>query len=153
MKQESVQRSIVRGRTKKSGNLDTIQRVFLNSVAYTLSSMATPSTSEPASPDTSTDRSLAQTDKPVTPLRCFTGAAIASGIATILYFLTQSIIQTFASKPLPTSNVTAVNISIAVRTLVMGLSTLATAIFAIAAVGLVALGIQLFIQQARKPSA
>ncbi|MBI4782443.1 MAG: DUF3082 domain-containing protein [Oscillatoriophycideae cyanobacterium NC_groundwater_1537_Pr4_S-0.65um_50_18] len=90
---------------------------------------------------------------PPTPLRCFTGAIIAGGMASALYALTQSIIQAFAHKPLPTGNVTATNIAVAVRTLVMGMSALATAIFAIAAVGLVALGIQLLIKQIRQPSA
>jgi Protein of unknown function (DUF3082) len=91
-------------------------------------------------------------EAPPTPLRCFTGAAIASGIGSALYFLTLSIIQSFADKPLPTGNRIAVNIGTAVRTLVVGMSTLATAIFAIAAVGLVALGIQLLIKQFRQPS-
>ena len=89
---------------------------------------------------------------PPTPLRCFIGALIASGFATALYSLTQSIIRAFANKPLPSGNVTATNIAIAVRTLVMGMSALATAIFAIAAVGLVALGIQLLVKQLRQTS-
>jgi hypothetical protein len=38
------------------------------------------------------------------------------------------------------------NIAVAVRTLVLGMSTLATAIFAIATLGLIALGIQLLLQ-------
>ncbi|NJR66111.1 MAG: DUF3082 domain-containing protein [Leptolyngbyaceae cyanobacterium CRU_2_3] len=87
-----------------------------------------------------------------TPLRCFTGAMIAGGIATLLYSFTQSIIQVFAHKPLPTGNPATTNIAVAVRTLVMGMSTLATAIFAISAVGLLALGIQLLIQQFRRPA-
>ncbi|MBW4658207.1 MAG: DUF3082 domain-containing protein [Drouetiella hepatica Uher 2000/2452] len=89
---------------------------------------------------------------PPTPLRCFVGALIASGFATALYSLTQSIIRAFANKPLPSGNVTATNIAVAVRTLVMGMSALATAIFAIAAVGLVALGIQLLVKQLRQTS-
>jgi Protein of unknown function (DUF3082) len=86
-----------------------------------------------------------------TPLRCFTGAIMAGGISTLLYSVTQSIIQVFANKPLPTNPTTA-NIAVAVRTLVIGLSTLATAIFAISAVGLVALGIQLWVKQLRQPA-
>jgi len=89
---------------------------------------------------------------PPTPLRCFTGSLIAGGLATALYSLTQSIIQAFAHKPLPSGNVTTTNIAVAVRTLVMGMSALATAIFAIAAVGLVALGIQLLVKQFRQTS-
>ncbi|MBD2460938.1 DUF3082 domain-containing protein [Oscillatoria sp. FACHB-1407] len=80
---------------------------------------------------------------PPTPLRCFVGASISGAIATALYFLTISIATTFANKPLPSGNATALNIAVAVRTLVVGMSTLGTAIFAIATLGLVALGIQL----------
>ena len=104
-------------------------------------------------PDSSSaDSPKNQPETPPTPLRCFIGAAIASGIGSALYFLTLSIMQSFANKPLPTGNRIAVNIGTAVRTLVVGMSTLATAIFAIAAVGLVALGIQLLIKQLRQPS-
>lgn len=81
------------------------------------------------------------------PLRCLSAALISGGLAVALYFLTSSIAQTFANKPLPSSNLTAVNIAIAVRTLVVGISTLATAVFAIVAAGLVALAIQVSVRQ------
>ena len=114
--------------------------------------MATP-TPDPAAADQAIASSpAAKPENTPTPLRCFMGAAIASAIGSALYFLTLSIIQSFADKPLPTGNRIAVNIGTAVRTLVVGMSTLATAIFAIAAVGLVALGIQLLIKQLRQPS-
>ena len=87
-----------------------------------------------------------------TPLRCFLGAIISGSIGTARYWLTQSIVAGFANKPLPTGNYIATNIAVAVRTLVMGMSALATGIFVIAALGLVALGIQLLIQQLRQPS-
>lgn len=99
-------------------------------------------TSEPVS-------SVTRGEVPPTPSRCFTGALISGGLAVVLYFLTQSIVQVFAGIPLPTKSRIAVNISIAVRTLVIGGSTLATAIFAIATLGLVALGIQLLWKQSR----
>ncbi|MBD1870821.1 DUF3082 domain-containing protein [Oculatella sp. FACHB-28] len=104
------------------------------------------------SPDSSQQNKNSAGETPPTPLRCFTGAIIAGGLAFLLYLLNQAIIQGLAAKPLPTSSVTATNIAVAVRTLVIGLSTLATAIFAIAALGLIALGIQLLIQQLRQPS-
>lgn len=81
------------------------------------------------------------------PLRALTGALIAGGFAIALYFLTASIAQTFAAKPLASTNPTAVNISIAVRTLVVGLSTLATTIFSVIAFGLLILTIYALIQQ------
>jgi hypothetical protein len=85
---------------------------------------------------------------PPTPRRCFTGALISGPMAYGLYLLTHSIADSFANKPLPNGRI-ATNIAIAVRTLVVGMSTLATAIFAIATLGLIALGIQLLFQ---KPS-
>jgi hypothetical protein len=61
--------------------------------------------------------------------------------------LTASIAETFASKPIHSTNPTAVNISIAVRTLVTGITTLGTFVFAFAAFGLFCLGIQLIFQR------
>ena len=81
------------------------------------------------------------------PLRCLTGALISGGFAFALYLLTSSISQTFAGKPIDSTNTTAINIAIAVRTLVVGLSTLATAVFSLVTVGLVALAIQISVQQ------
>lgn len=81
------------------------------------------------------------------PLKSLTGTLIAGGFAIACYFLTSSIAQAFANKPLASTNPTAVNISIAIRTLVVGMSTLATAIFGIIALGLVAVTIQSSIQQ------
>jgi hypothetical protein len=86
-------------------------------------------------------------DVPPTPLRCFTGALISGVLATALYFLTTAIAQSFAAKPISSGNITAINISVAVRTLVVGMSTLATAIFGITALGLIALGMQLLIKR------
>jgi hypothetical protein len=87
------------------------------------------------------------------PVQCLSASLFSGVFATGLYFLTSFIAQAFANKPLPTSNVTAYNIAIAVRTLVVGLSTLATAIFGIVAVGLAALAIQIIIQQLKNKSA
>ena len=76
---------------------------------------------------------------PPSPIRCLTGALISGGFAFALYLLTSSISQTFAGKPIAATNPTAINIAIAVRTLVVGLSALATGIFSLVTVGLVAL--------------
>jgi len=115
--------------------------------------------SDPSSEPSAQAQNSASSDKPnqakptSTPLRCFTGAAIAGGLAAALYSLTLSIVQSFANTPLPArDNYIATNIAIAVRTLVMGVSVLGTGVFAIAALGLVALGIQLVVQQLRQPS-
>ncbi|GAB4381081.1 MAG: hypothetical protein Kow00121_38690 [Elainellaceae cyanobacterium] len=109
-----------------------------------------------SSPQSTSPASTASQDnrlKQPSPQNCFLGALIAGGIASALYLLTMSIMQTFASKPLPSGNYLATNIAVAVRTLVTGVAVLATSIFAIAAVGLVALGIQLLVKQLRQPSA
>lgn len=84
------------------------------------------------------------------PLRCFGGAIVAGAIAFALYLLTSSIAQTFANKPLPSGNATAINIAIAVRTLVVGMSALGTGIFGLAALGLAALGVQILVKRLTK---
>lgn len=88
---------------------------------------------------------------PPTPLRCLSGALIAGGLAIALYSLTASIAQTFAAKPIHSDNQFTVNIASAVRTLVVGMSALGTGIFGLVALGLVALAIQVFVQQLTKP--
>lgn len=80
-------------------------------------------------------------------LKCFSGSLLAGSIALLLYRLTTAIAQSFAAKPITSENSTAISISIAVRTLVVGMSTLATGIFGIAALGLIALGIQTLFQR------
>lgn len=81
------------------------------------------------------------------PLRCLTGAMISGGLAIALYSLTSSIAQSFASKPPPASSMIVLKIAIAVRTLVVGVSSLATFIFAFVTIGLVALAIQVSFQR------
>jgi hypothetical protein len=92
--------------------------------------------------DSSTSSSV-----PSTPGRCLRGALISSGLAFAMYSLTQSMIQVLAGVPIPTKSTFAANISVAVRTLIVGGCTLATAIFAFATVGLLALSVQLLIRQ------
>lgn len=86
------------------------------------------------------------------PLRSLTGAVIAGGFAFGLYKLTQAIATSFATKPLSSTNPLALSISAAVRTLVVGASTLATGIFAIAAFSLVLLALQVAFQPKKTKS-
>lgn len=86
------------------------------------------------------------------PMRCFMGALISGGLTFALYSLTASIAQAFAAKPLSSTNTLTINIAVAVRTLVVGVSALATGVFGLVAVGLVALGIQIIIQRLTKSS-
>ncbi|WNZ21564.1 DUF3082 domain-containing protein [Leptolyngbya sp. NK1-12] len=111
-------------------------------------------TDQNPTPVTPAERSLGSSTAsssrvPTTPGRCLRGAAISGGLAFAMYSLTHSIIQVLAGVPLPTKSTFAANIAVAVRTLVIGVSTLATGIFTIATLGLIALSIQLFIQQAK----
>lgn len=72
---------------------------------------------------------------------------MAGGMGTALYSITAAIAQNFASKPVHSNNPAVVNITAAVRTLVVGIAALGTGIFGIVAIGLVALAIQLSIQK------
>ncbi|MGB3293099.1 MAG: DUF3082 domain-containing protein [Phormidesmis sp.] len=85
-----------------------------------------------------------------TPLRCFTGSLSAGVFSLLAYRLMLSIAESFANKPVISSNPAVVNISVAVRTLVVGMAALGAGIFGIAALGLAALGIQLLFQSLRK---
>ena len=57
------------------------------------------------------------------------------------FLVTRSVIGNFASNP-PTGNAFAIRIAITVRTLLMGISTMATAVFGMIAIGLLLLGIK-----------
>ena len=82
------------------------------------------------------------TEKKTTPLRCFLGSISAGILALIPYYLMTSIVETYATKPVISDNQIVVNITVAVRTLVIGVATLATATFGLVAIGLFLLGIQ-----------
>ena len=88
--------------------------------------------------------------KNVSPWRCWLGTLISGSLAIALYLLTSSIAHTFAAKPIPSTNPLAMNIAVAVRTLVMGIAALGTGVFGLVALGLFALGIQILVQRLRK---
>ncbi|MGK7876205.1 MAG: DUF3082 domain-containing protein [Xenococcaceae cyanobacterium] len=88
--------------------------------------------------------------KKITPWRCLFGATISGAFAIGLYFMTTSIAQTFAAKPIHSTNPIVMNISVAVRTLVVGITALGTFVFGLVAVGLVALAIQLSVQSLKQ---
>ncbi|MFE4108323.1 DUF3082 domain-containing protein [Almyronema epifaneia] len=97
------------------------------------------------SPKLQTDRAIAT----VSPWRCFLGSLVAGGLGWLLYRLFSAIALTFANKPIASTNVTAINIAAAVRTLVMGIVALGAGVFGVAALGLFALGIQITLQRLR----
>ncbi|MGD1948689.1 MAG: DUF3082 domain-containing protein [Leptolyngbyaceae cyanobacterium] len=91
--------------------------------------------------DTSADRQT------VSPLRCFSGSFIAGTLAILVYRMMIAIATTFANKPVTSDNPTVINLSAAVRTLVVGSVALGAGVFGIAALGLFLLGIQLIIKK------
>lgn len=111
--------------------------------------MTDPAPSNPTPKNSPSDAPDTSGYVPPTPGRCFRGAAISGGLAFAMYSLTRSIIEVLAGIPLPTKSAVSANIAVAVRTLIIGTCTLGTAIFAIATLGLIALGIQLLIQNRR----
>lgn len=107
--------------------------------------MTNPTPTEKTKPE-STEKDSDQTS----PWRCLMGSAIATAMSVGCYFLTSSIGQSFANKPIQSHNITVIKITVAVRTLVVGISTLATSIFGLIALGLIALAVQLSIQKLKK---
>ncbi|MEB3310677.1 MAG: DUF3082 domain-containing protein [Snowella sp.] len=90
--------------------------------------------------------------KEVTPLRCLVGSTMSGALALGLYSLTSAIATTFATKPITSDNLLVIKIGSAVRTLVVGVASLATFIFSFVAIGLILLAIQLIIQRFTKPN-
>ncbi|WP_036487979.1 DUF3082 domain-containing protein [Myxosarcina sp. GI1] len=89
-------------------------------------------------------------EKKITLLRCWTASILSGGLATAIYFLMMSIVQTYANKPVTSANPVVVNLTVAVRTLVIGMAALGTGVFGIVALGLFLLGIQVAIQNLQR---
>ncbi len=108
--------------------------------------IVSPKTASPktASPETTGTAAVRQ---PPSVFQCLNGAGLASLLSWGAYSLTHKVAQNFAAHPFRSSNYVAVNISIATRTLVVGSLVLATAVFSIAALGLLGLGIQTLLQK------
>ena len=85
-----------------------------------------------------------------TPLRCFVSSVVSGIIAYGAYSLFQSIVQTYGAKAITSQNPIVINLTTAVRTLVMGIVAMGAGVFALVAVGLFLLGIQLTIQGFKK---
>lgn len=108
--------------------------------------------STPPSPPDSSDRTDTG-QPPENPLstrrilRAFTGSLVAGTMAVLFYKMLNAIATTFANKPVTSDNITVVNLSAAVRTLVMGMIALGTGVFGMAALGLLLLGIQMIGQR------
>ncbi len=81
------------------------------------------------------------------PLNCLIGSFVAGGLAYGIFNLMNAIASSFASKPITTNNEIVFRITIAVRTLVVGMAALGAGIFGLVAVGLLGLMIQTLIQK------
>ncbi len=97
--------------------------------------------------DSDVDKVKAPPKPPTSVWRCITGSAIAAVLAYGAYNLTFKIATQFASHPLVSDNYIAVRLSGMVRTLVLGVSAMATGIFSFAALGLAVLGLQIALQK------
>ena len=86
-------------------------------------------------------------------VKCFSGSFVAGTIALLAYRLTVAIALTFANKPIVSDNTAVINISSAVRTLVVGIVALGSGVFGLAALGLFLLGVQLTFQRILHSSA
>lgn len=105
---------------------------------------------KPTEPVSNSDSMTEAQEDNVTPLKCFGSSIIAGGFAYAVYLLFNSIVQTYATKTITGTNPLVINITAAVRTLVMGTVALATGVFGLVAIGLFLLGIQLTMQSIKK---
>ena len=84
--------------------------------------------------------------------RCLTNASLFGAIAFGFYKMTQGITHQFAVKPIHSDQYMVVQISAAVRTLIVGLMTMGTGIFSFFTVGLILLALKLSFQRLIKPN-
>lgn len=103
-------------------------------------------------PIKSNDPELDLSTEKATPLRCFLSSILSGAIAFCLYLLLNSIVQTYATKAVTSNNPVVINLTAAVRTMVMGIVALGTGVFGVVAIGIFLLGIQLIVQSFRKAS-
>lgn len=99
-----------------------------------------------------TDSASDKATKPLTPQRCIFGSAIAGVLAYAMYQMTTSIAVSFAAHKVQSTSLVVQRISAAVRTLVIGMTTLGTGVFGLAAIGLFALAIQILVQRRNQSS-
>ncbi|MDJ0533706.1 MAG: DUF3082 domain-containing protein [Xenococcaceae cyanobacterium MO_207.B15] len=88
--------------------------------------------------------------KKVTVISCIFASTFAGAIAIAIYYLMSSIIETYADKPVVSDNILVLKITVAVRTLVIGMAALGTGVFGLVAIGLFLLGIQVAIKDIRE---
>ncbi len=102
--------------------------------------------------ETSDVKSVSAKKAPTSVWRCISGAAIAAFLGYGAYNLTFKIATQFATHPLVSDNYIAIRLSGMVRTLVVGIASMATGVFAFAALGLTVLGLQIALQKLKPGS-
>ncbi|CAD5932086.1 hypothetical protein PCC9214_01353 [Planktothrix tepida] len=102
-------------------------------------------------PTSKTPQTTSQTDT-INLFRCITNGLMYGGVALVFYKLTHIIAEKFANKPIQSENFTVIQISTAVRTLVVGLFTMGTVLFSFLSVGVMLLAIYVSIQRLIKPN-
>jgi len=116
-----------------------------------MSKPTTPNTSAPVPPAGTPAPATSSSTQQPTPLRCVLGAVVAGALAFGLYRMTTAIALSFAAHPVESPNLIVQRISAAVRTLVIGMTTMGTGVFGLAALGLLALAVQLLLRRAPSP--
>ena len=101
---------------------------------------------DPANESVANESSLDPALEKATPLRCLFASTISGAIAFCLYLLFNSIVQTYAAKAVTSTNPIVINLTSAVRTMVMGIVALGMGVFGVVAIGLFLLGIQVTLQ-------
>ncbi len=91
---------------------------------------------------TETSKSTAPEAKPLSVLTCWSGSLVSASIGILMYRLTSAIAAGFAHQGFHSTNMTVYRLTIAIRTLVVGLAVLGTFIFGFVGLGLFALGVQ-----------
>ena len=100
-----------------------------------------------SSPTTVKADKTKKSDKPdkteVTPLKCLLSSVFSGVMALGVYQLMTAIIETYSTKPVISDNIFVLKLTVAVRTLVIGIAALGTGVFGFVALGLFLLGIQI----------
>jgi hypothetical protein len=85
------------------------------------------------------------------PARCLSGSAIAGVMAFMMYWMANKIAMNFAARPVHGNSTAAINIAVAVRTLLVGMTSLGTAVFSIISLGLIVLAVKIALGRAQSP--
>ncbi len=89
------------------------------------------------------DQPKASSKPEVTPLKCLLSSVFSGVMALGIYRLMTAIIETYSTKPVISDNIIVLKLTVAVRTLVIGIAALGTGVFGFVALGLFLLGLQI----------